>query len=118
MKKLIIAAGALAMLFCAANAREVINLDGTWEIAEGAMDKMPEQFPSKIPVPGLVDMAVPAFEKVGAFVPQETRAQYQKPAGPRREAYWYRRTFTTDGEIPAAAYALRVKWAAGICRLT
>lgn len=72
MKKLIIAAGALAMLVCAANAREVINLDGTWEISEGGMNEMPELFPSKIPVPGIVDMAVPAFEEVGAFVPQET----------------------------------------------
>ena len=42
-------------------ARKVISLDGTWEIAEGAMDSMPTEFGARVPVPGLVDMAEPAF---------------------------------------------------------
>jgi len=45
--------------------RRTISLNGTWEIAEGAMDKPPAAFDRKIPVPGLVDMASPAFVDVG-----------------------------------------------------
>ena len=45
--------------------RNVISLDGTWQIAEGAMDDVPKSFDRQTAVPGLADMAVPAFEGVG-----------------------------------------------------
>jgi hypothetical protein len=45
--------------------RRVIDLNGTWEVAEGTMDAIPKQYGHKVPVPGLVDMAEPAFEEVG-----------------------------------------------------
>ena len=61
-----------------------------WEIAEGSMDAAPAQFEHRVPVPGLVDEARPAFAEVG-----------QK--SPRREAFWYRRTFRVKGEVPAVA---------------
>jgi len=70
--------------------RQVINLDGIWEIAEGAMDSIPRQFMHSAPVPGLVDMATPAFAEVGRKCE-------------RREAFWYRRTFKVEGPIPAVA---------------
>ncbi|RJP24796.1 MAG: hypothetical protein C4527_18175 [Candidatus Omnitrophota bacterium] len=70
--------------------RRIINLDGVWDIAEGSMDAMPEQFAYRVPVPGLVDMSSPDFFEVGI-----------KSA--RREAFWYHRTFRIDGEIPAFA---------------
>ena len=70
--------------------RTVIALDGQWEIAEGSMDAAPAQFEHRVPVPGLVDEARPAFAEVG-----------QK--SPRREAFWYRRTFRVKGEVPAVA---------------
>ncbi len=66
------------------------SLDGTWEVAEGSMDVMPETFAHQVPVPGLVDMATPAFAEVG-----------QKSE--RREAFWYRRTFAVTGDIPPIA---------------
>ena len=47
------------------DARSVINLDGIWEIAEGSMDSVPKTFEHTVPVPGLVDMAEPAFDEVG-----------------------------------------------------
>jgi beta-galactosidase len=74
------------------NRRKTISLDGTWQIAEGSMDKVPTSFTHEISVPGLADMARPAFEGVG-------------PNGkdPRREAFWYRRTFRIDGPVPAVA---------------
>jgi hypothetical protein len=54
------------------------------------MDSLPDDFGHKVPVPGLVDMASPAFDEVGK-------------KSERREAFWYRRTFTIEDEIPAVA---------------
>lgn len=48
-----------------AEARNLISLNGTWEIAEGAMESIPTEFAVRVPVPGLVDMAEPAFAEVG-----------------------------------------------------
>ncbi len=70
--------------------RRVIDLNGTWQVAEGAMDSMPKQFEHTVPVPGLIDMAKPAFAEVGK-------------KSDKRQAFWYRRTFTVDGAIPPVA---------------
>jgi beta-galactosidase len=70
--------------------RHVISLNGTWEIAEGSMDSIPETFEHKVPVPGLVDMAEPAFAEVGI-------------KSDKRQAFWYRRKFTVSGNIPEVA---------------
>ncbi|HOV77068.1 MAG TPA: hypothetical protein PLS24_03510, partial [Sedimentisphaerales bacterium] len=70
--------------------RRVIQLDGTWQVAEGTMDSMPDRFDRKVQVPGLIDMARPAFEEVGV-------------KSEKRQAFWYRRTFTLKGPIPEAA---------------
>jgi beta-galactosidase len=66
------------------------SLDGTWQVAEGAMDVTPTAFDREVPVPGLVDMATPAFAEVG------TKSD-------KRQAFWYRRTFTVEHEVPAIA---------------
>ena len=70
--------------------RTVIPLDGTWEITEGPTDNCPGNFSRKVPVPGLVDMAKPAFAEVGV----KSRL---------RDAFWYRRKFRIDGPVPAVA---------------
>lgn len=70
--------------------RRVQRLDGLWQVAEGAMDRRPEAFDRKVPVPGLLDMARPAFEEVGK-------------RSPRRQAFWYRTTFRVDGPLPPVA---------------
>lgn len=70
--------------------RRVIELDGTWQVAEGPMDSIPERFEHEVPVPGLIDMAKPAFEEVGK-------------KSEKRQAFWYRRSFTVKGAIPAVA---------------
>jgi beta-galactosidase len=70
--------------------RRVIDLNGTWEAAEGTMDSIPQRFDRKVPVPGLIDMAEPAFDEVGR-------------KSEKRQAFWYRRTFAVKGPIPAAA---------------
>lgn len=62
--------------------RTVINLNGTWQIADGlAAGKIPKQFDRTIPVPGIVSMAEPAFDSTGTRFSE-------------RNYYWYRKTFT------------------------
>ena len=70
--------------------RSILALDGAWQIAEGGMDASPTSFDHTVPVPGLVDMAQPAFEEVGI-------------KSSKREAFWYRRTFEVAGPLPAVA---------------
>ncbi|QNN24101.1 hypothetical protein HED60_18110 [Planctomycetales bacterium ZRK34] len=79
--------------------RRVVSLDGTWQIAEGSMSEVPTSFDHTVPVPGLVDMAEPAFIEPGP------RQGHGVPVrdDPRREAFWYRRAFTLKGDIPAVA---------------
>jgi len=66
------------------------SLDGLWQVAEGSMDATPTTFDHQVPVPGLLDMATPAFVEVG------TKSD-------KRQAFWYRRTFTLEREMPAIA---------------
>jgi hypothetical protein len=70
--------------------RQVILLDGTWQVEQGGMESPPEVFSHTVAVPGLLDMAQPAFAEVG-----------RKSA--ERQAFWYRRTFRVDGPLPAVA---------------
>jgi hypothetical protein len=68
----------------------VVDLNGTWHVAQGAMESVPGEFAHAVVVPGLVDMAQPAFEEVGR-------------KSDLREAFWYRRAFTVEGPVPAVA---------------
>ncbi len=74
----------------AADARTVVSLNGEWQIAEGAMDSRPATFTHRVPVPGLVDMAKPAFAEVGK-------------KSEKRQAFWYRREFTLKQAAPEIA---------------
>jgi hypothetical protein len=80
----------LASRAAADGPRTVLSLDGRWQVAEGTMDRPPGRFAATVPVPGLVDMAEPAFADVGV-------------KSPRRQAFWYRRTFTLEGPVPEVA---------------
>lgn len=79
-------------VFGAATGRTVMSLDGTWQVAEGPMDRVPERFEHTVPVPGLVDMARPAFADVG-----------DERSDRHRQAFWYRRTFKLDRPAPEVA---------------
>ena len=80
--------------------RIVISLDGTWQIAEGKMDTAPTRFDRTVPVPGLVSLAAPPFSAPG---PKVANRQGLPQKDPKRDAFWYRRTFTLDGPVPAVA---------------
>jgi len=70
--------------------RRSISLGGQWEIAQGGMENIPQEFTAKVVVPGMVDLAVPAFEEVGV-------------ASEMRTAFWYRKAFKLDGPLPEVA---------------
>jgi hypothetical protein len=78
----------------------VISLDDTWQIAEGKKDQAPTNFDRTVPVPGLVSLATPAFDAPG---PKVANRQSIPQKDPSRDAFWYRRTFTLDGPVPAVA---------------
>jgi beta-galactosidase len=80
--------------------RDTISLNGIWQIGEGTMDKIPEQFDHSVQVPGLVSLATPAFRDPGPKV-KDRRSLIQKDT--LREAFWYFRTFTLDKPIRAIA---------------
>ena len=48
--------------------RNIVSLNGTWQIAEGSMNKIPENFTHTVPVPGLVSLAAPEFVNAGSKV--------------------------------------------------
>lgn len=79
--------------------RRIIPLDGTWQIAEGGFNLVPAKFERKVPVPGLVDMATPPFVEPG---PRVSRDEF-KQKDPRRDAFWYKRTFEISGPLPTVA---------------
>ena len=87
---LLLAANAALASLKPAGPRKVLSLDGTWQVEQGAMDAAPRQFTHSIVVPGLLDMAQPAFTEIGKKSPQ-------------RQAFWYRRTFKVDGPVPDVA---------------
>ncbi len=74
--------------------RRVIRLDGIWQVQQGALGEVPKEFAATVPVPGLVDMARPAFQDVGK-------------KSPLRQAFWYRRAFTVEGR-PADFAVLKI----------
>lgn len=84
----------------AAAGRRTISLDGMWQIAEGSLDVVPTKFERQVPVPGLIDMATPAFVEPG---PRVADREQEKQKDPRRDAFWYRRTFQFTGPVPAVA---------------
>ena len=80
--------------------RIVISLDGPWQIAEGKMEQLPTSFDRTVPVPGLVSLATPAFDAPG---PKVAKRESIPQKDPRRDAFWYRRTISLQGPVPAVA---------------
>ena len=64
------------------------------------MESIPGSFDREDPVPGLVDMAQPPFVEPGPKVANRSKLPSKDP---RRDAFWYRRTFTIPGAIPPVA---------------
>ena len=81
--------------------RRIVSLDGDWEVAEGKMDQVPASFERTVPVPGLVSLAAPAFaDPPGPKVAERHKVPQKDP---KRDAFWYRRTFQFEQPVPAVA---------------
>lgn len=68
--------------------REVISLNGQWDIAESITTELPFNYNNTIPVPGLVDMAKQPFDSVGVKCP-------------KRNYYNYHRAFEIPQNLPS-----------------
>ena len=104
---------ALAGLFCAslsaAPGRLTQSLDGTWQIADGkSPTEIPATFTHTVPVPGLANLAKPAFPDVDKFVSRENLANrirsklspaewltnyWKGKVDQDRDYFWYRKVF-------------------------
>lgn len=89
--------------------RITISLDGTWQIEESVSDSViPLVFSHTVPVPGLVNLARPAFKDAGKFISRElaNHPLYKDPGLPssaatapvgislqERNFFWYSRSF-------------------------
>jgi len=82
-------AGIILTTMAMAN-RQTINLDGTWKVDQGSMEKIPAAFNHKVKVPGLLDLAEPQFVEVGV-------------QSKKCKAFWYKKSFKIKGEIPDVA---------------
>ena len=61
--------------------REVHYLNGLWQAEQSLTDQVPTAFSHTVPVPGLIDLAEPAFDSVGF-------------KSTIREYFWYQKEFT------------------------
>ncbi|MCC7499788.1 MAG: hypothetical protein IT160_19565 [Bryobacterales bacterium] len=97
--------------------RVSVPLDGVWQIEDSVSPSdPPRRFTRTVPVPGLANLAVPAFADVDRFDSREliSSVKYNKhppadaplpPVGtPRQERnyFWYRRTFRVSSPKPVA----------------
>lgn len=62
--------------------RKILSLNGEWELAKTS-GEMPIEYSSKVPVPGLVDLASPAVDTVMAMYADSSW-------------YWHKRFFNVD----------------------
>ncbi len=119
MKKSFAIVFLLALSLTAFSQRETLSLNGIWEIEESiSADKIPAKFQHKVEVPGLANLAVPAFDKVDKFYSKEYYGNYwAKPALQKlgavgdtmkigysfqeRNYFWYRKSFETKSGFEA-----------------
>ncbi len=71
--------------------RTTISLNGTWKIAQTSDTLPPVEFNRTIPVPGLLDMAKPAFDSTG----------YKSS---KRKYFWYKKVVKVDVKESGLAY--------------
>lgn len=79
------------------NNRKEINLDGQWEIIKtDTLSGVPSLFTSKVPVPGLVDMAVPSIDDKDSAIKTAGKTRTRGSLLYSNAVYWYKRTFIVN----------------------
>ncbi|WP_321475404.1 sugar-binding domain-containing protein [uncultured Paludibaculum sp.] len=97
--------------------RVTVSLNGDWHVGESvAAEPIPGEFGHVAPVPGLTNLAQPAFPDVDRFdsrefiqtsirekkLPESARVETAGVSRQTRNYFWYRRTFTVPGRKPVA----------------
>ena len=92
-----------------AGRRDTISLNGEWQIADSIEPTArPAQYPARVPVPGLANLAQPAFPDIDQFdsrefidvsirekkLPESARVDHAGVSRQARNYFWYRRAFT------------------------
>jgi hypothetical protein len=101
-----------------ASERQTLSLDGEWEIADSLLPEViPAAFPHTVPVPGLANLAKPAFPDVDRFISRENLSRrilhklvpddwlekyWVGKVEQDRNYFWCRRTFRAPKERAAA----------------
>jgi len=99
-------------------ARQTLSLDGTWELADSRSGtELPQAFSHRVPVPGLANLASPAFPGVDAFYSREHLANriraklapaewltnyWNGKVEQDRNYFWYRKTFRAPASSAVA----------------
>lgn len=106
---------------CRGTGRQTVSLDGIWQIEESvSAEQPPAKFVHQVPVPGLVNLAKPAFAEVDRFdsqelianrirrgeLPESARIQTPGLARQPRNYFWYRKEFNAGA--PRAAALLKI----------
>jgi beta-galactosidase len=77
--------------------RREISLNGTWEIAKtDTLSGLPQTYTSKIPVPGLIDMANPSLPETGDRTDSAKRFDRGESHLFNNAVYWYKRKFKVE----------------------
>lgn len=94
--------------------RVVLNLNGTWDFEQTTSAWMPASFSRKIPVPGLVHLAVPKIEEYDKFFKRLEKVDakmehsvYDIDYTPRYS--WYRKTVFVPNELKGLEAVLEIK---------
>lgn len=119
MKKLSLIFSLCILLLASAQAAEsprtVINLNGIWEFEQTTRSIQPSKFTRKIPVPGLVHLALPRIDEYDKFFKQPDkavdggweRALLVTDYTPRYS--WYRKEITIGKELKDLEAVLTIK---------
>ena len=118
-KRFIFTVAGMLLSLAAMSQREIINLNGKWEIEESiGAEKAPSKFSHQVQVPGLVNTATPGFKGVDEFYSKEYYSNsWAKPmlikldinadtmktgySFQERNYFWYRKTFETKSGFEA-----------------
>jgi len=87
------------------------SLDGIWNTAEISGSDIPSHFPHQTPVPGLIDLSTPTYQDVSPPLVSEVDNKFknfdsyrtQILLDPKRDYFWYQKTFTIDSKVPPIA---------------
>jgi beta-galactosidase len=90
------------------NLRRVISLNGSWKIEEGDLSHIPSEFTHTTIVPGFADMSEPEFIQVGEIkyifglgaMSPSGFLSLMKFKDKNREAFWYKKEFNIEGNLP------------------